>query len=95
MKKSKRLHRRWARNASLGLISFLSLAGCTRTLPPEVITKMQVESVTVPAALLTVPDEPVVPTSRMQSAAADYIVHLKINDDECHLDVGAIAASQK
>jgi hypothetical protein len=31
----------------------------------------------------------------MQSAAADYIVHLKINDDECHLDVGAIAATQK
>lgn len=86
---------RWVVNMSFGLASLLSFVACTSPPPPQVVTKLQVERVTVPEALLAVPDEPAVPSSRMQSAAADYIVHLKINDDECHLDVGAIAATQK
>jgi len=94
MKSMKELRRRRVYKASLVLGALFCLAGCAGAPPPQVLTKLQVERVTVPAALLTVPDEPAVPTGRMQSDAADYIVHLKINDDECHLDVGAIAASQ-
>ena len=95
MKPKGKLRRRWARNVSLGLISLLSLAACADAPRPQLITQLQLERVTVPATLLSIPDEPAVPESRMQSAAADYIVDLKINDDECHLDVGAIAALQK
>ncbi len=73
----------------------LCLAACASAPTATVLTRTQIERVMVPASLLTVAKEPAVPTSRMQSAAADYIVHLKINDDECHLDVGAIAATQQ
>lgn len=81
-------------NASVGIVAMLALAGCSSAPPPQVLTKLQIERVTVPVSLLLLQGEPAVPSSRMQSAAADYIVHLKINDDECHVDVGAIAASQ-
>jgi hypothetical protein len=95
MKPKKKQSRRWARNACLGLIGMLSLVACAHSPAPVVLTKVQVEHVTVPAALLSVDAEPVVPVGRMQSAAADYMVRLKINDDECHLDVGAIAVTQQ
>jgi hypothetical protein len=94
MKSFRGLRRRRAYKASLRLGALFCLAGCASAPPPQVLTKLQLDPVTVPAMLLAVPDEPAVPSGRMQSAAADYIVHLKINDDECHLDVGAIAASQ-
>lgn len=81
--------------ASFGLALMLALSACNNPLPPQVLTKVQVDRVTVPVSLLSVPSEPAVPSGRMQSAAADYIVHLKINDDECHVDVAAIAASQQ
>jgi hypothetical protein len=95
MKKQKRRAQSWARNASLGVIGMLCLAACAGAPTATVLTRTQIERVIIPASLLTVATEPAVPTSRMQSAAADYIVHLKINDDECHLDVGAIAATQQ
>ncbi len=95
MQKRSKLKRRWAMNGSPGALLMLSLAACATEAKPQILNKLQIERVTVPAALLTVPDEPAVPAQRMQSAAADYIVHLKINDDECHLDVAAIAATQK
>jgi hypothetical protein len=94
MKNPRELRLRRLYDASLGLAALFCLAGCASPPPPQLLTKLQIERVTVPATLLTVPAEPAVPSGRMQSAAADYIVHLKINDDECHLDVGAIAASQ-
>ncbi len=94
MNGEKQFDRNWG-CAALNVIAMLCLAACASAPAPDVLTKLQVERVTVPGSLLTVAAEPTVPRSRMQSAAADYIVHLKINDDECHLDVGAIAATQK
>jgi hypothetical protein len=94
MKKRKKQTRRWMMNACLGIVGMLSLAGCASSPAAMVLTKSQVERITVPASLLTVETEPTVPSSRMQSSAADYIVHLKVNDDECHSDVAAIAATQ-
>ena len=95
MTRTKKVQRSRLVNTLPSFLSVLLLAACGIAPPQQVLTKMQVERVTVPAALLVVPDEPAVPHSRMQSAAADYIVHLKINDDQCHLDVGAIVATQK
>jgi hypothetical protein len=95
MKAAKKKKRRWMVNACLGVVAMLSLAACAGSPAAMVLTKNQVERITVPAALLAVDAEPVVPSSRMQSAAADYIVHLKLNDDECHADVVAIAATQQ
>jgi len=95
MKPRRKSARRWARNACLGVIAMLCLAACASAPAPGTLTKVQVERVTVPPALLIVAAEPAVPASRMQSAAADYIARLKNNDDACHLDVGAIAATQQ
>ncbi len=82
-------------NACLAFGAMLCLAACASSPPAMVLTKSQVERLTVPSALLTVDAEPGLPSSRMQSAAADYIVHLKFNDDACHADVAAIAATQQ
>ncbi len=95
MKHQKKQTLRWARNACLGIIGMLCLTACGRVPAPAVLTKIQVERVTVPASLLTIAGEPAVPSSRMQSAAAGYLVHLKTNDDECHLDVAEIATTQQ
>jgi hypothetical protein len=78
------------------LFGLVALAGCAGAPPPVVVTKIQVERVTVPAALLTVPDEPAVPVgATKQSQVADYIVRLKGNDDVCHATLEAISATQK
>lgn len=95
MKTAKDRKRRWTVNACLGVVAMLCLAACTSSPAAMVLTKTEVERVTVPAALLSVDAEPALPRSRMQSAAADYIVHLKFNDDTCHSDVAAIAATQQ
>jgi hypothetical protein len=94
MRERKKLARRWARNASLGIVGMLCLAACA-TPPPPPLTRIQVERAIVPAALLGVQAVPAVPKSRMQSAAADYLLRLKLNDDECHLNLDAIAATQR
>lgn len=94
MKAARKKKRRWMVNACLGVVSMLCLAACAGSPAAMVLTKNQVERITVPAALLTVDAEPALPSSRMQSAVAYYIVHLKVNDDECHSDVAAIAATQ-
>ncbi len=95
MKRKQKRAQLWARNANLGIVGMLCLAACARSPAPTVVTRSEIERVTVPAALLTVAAPPPVPAGRMQSTAADYLVRLKINDDECHLDVGAIAATQQ
>ena len=95
MRAKKNYTRRWAANASLGVVAMLCLADCASSPAGMVLTRTQVERITVPATLLTVSAEPGLPGSRMQSAAADYIVRLKLNDDECHSDVEAIAATQQ
>jgi len=95
MRQKKKRTKSWARNACLGVIGMLCLAACASAPTATVLTRTNIERAMVPTSLLTVAAEPEVPESRMQSAAADYIVHLKINDDECHLDVGTIAATQQ
>jgi hypothetical protein len=93
--KAAKKKRRWMVNACLGVVAMLCLAACASAPAAMVLTKVQVERISVPAALLTVDAEPSLPGGRMQSAAADYIVQLKFNDDECHSDVAAIAATQQ
>lgn len=93
--KNRKKARRWALNACLGVIGMLCLAACASSPAATVVTKTQLERITVPESLLTINAEPMVPSSRMQSAAAEYIVHLKVNDDSCHSDVAAIAATQQ
>ena len=95
MKQTKMRAQRWALNGCLEVIGLLGLVACGSSPPAAALNKIQIERVKVPASLLTVATEPSVPASRMQSAAADYIVHLKINDDECHVDIGAIASTQQ
>jgi hypothetical protein len=95
MKATKKIKRRWRVNACLGVVAVFCLAACAQPRPGLVLSKVQVDRVTVPPALLTVEAEPILPSSRMQSAAADYIVQLKLNDDECHSDVAAIAGTQQ
>jgi hypothetical protein len=95
MRSVKKKKQRWRVNACLGVVAMLCLTACTSSPAPMVLTKSQVDRITVPAALLTVDAEPEPPASRMQSAAADYIVRLKVNDDACHSDVAAIAATQQ
>ena len=95
MRAARKRQRRWMANAWLGVVAMLGLAACTTAPAAMVLTKTQVERITVPVALLTVDAEPALPSSRMQSAAADYIVHLKVNDDECHSEIVAIAATQQ
>jgi hypothetical protein len=95
MKATNKKQRGWMANACLGVVAMLCLAGCASSPAAMVLTKSEVDRITVPAALLAVDAEPGLPSSRMQSAAADYIVRLKVNDDQCHSDVAAIAATQQ
>jgi hypothetical protein len=94
MKQKGKPRRHWQACALLTFLAPLPVVGCAVEAPPEVLTRLQVERITVPAALLSLPNEPAVPQSRMQSAAADYILRLKFNDDECHHDVASIALTQ-
>ncbi|OYV35523.1 MAG: hypothetical protein B7Z80_18110 [Rhodospirillales bacterium 20-64-7] len=68
----------------------LALSSCA-PVPPPVMTRIQVERVTLPPALLTCPPAPAVPVTNLQSVVARYIVALWQAGQVCRDDVASIA----
>ncbi len=81
------------------LSSFLAfgLTACAQPAPaPQVITKIQVERVTLPAGLLTCAPEPDAgPPWTTQAQVADYLVRLEEAGADCRDTVNAIAGIEK
>ncbi|HTQ70633.1 MAG TPA: hypothetical protein VMH92_03965 [Acidocella sp.] len=74
-----------------------ALTGCaTSPAPPPIVeTKIEVQRITIPAALLTCPPAPDVPINpKLQSAVADWIARSYIADSACREDLAEIAALQ-
>ena len=78
-----------------GLLS--ALTACAAPEPaPQVITKIQVERVTLPAGLLSCAPEPDVgPAWTTQAQVADYVVRLEEAGADCRDTVNSIAAIEK
>ncbi|MFP5250229.1 MAG: hypothetical protein ACLGP3_10430 [Acidobacteriota bacterium] len=80
---------------ALLLVLVLMLGGCAApAAAPEVLTRVQVQRVTLPAGLLHCEDEPRVTGYALQSQVADYIVRLHEAYEDCHDDVAAIAQTE-
>lgn len=76
-----------------GLVA-VALSGCSTPAPvpaPIIETRIQVERVTIPAALLTCEAEPALGPWNLQSQVADYIVRLHEAWADCSNTVASIA----
>lgn len=83
------------RTLIIGLAAML--AGCAAPAPqPQVITKIEVERVTLPAGLLSCTPEPSPgPAWTRQSQVADYVVRLDEAAQDCRNTVSSIATIEK
>ncbi len=81
---------------ALALLGLALLSGCASAPPPPIVeTRIQVERITIPPALLTCLPAPAPPAgAALQSAVADWIARFWIADASCRSDLTEIAALQ-
>lgn len=79
---------------ALSLVAIL--AGCATAPPPPIVqTRIEVQRITIPPALLSCPPAPPVPVNAtLQSQVADWIARFDIADAACREDLTQIGALQ-
>lgn len=73
-------------------LSLLLCSACGTSKPPELLTKIQVEKVQIPAPLLSCPDDPDIPDPLNDQNLAGYILDLWSRGDSCSANLSEIKA---
>ena len=78
------------------LAPLLLSTGCAGSKPPQVITRLQVEKVEIPPALLACLPDPEIPDNVMGDAElADYLLSLWQAGDDCRAKLAAVGEATR